>query len=119
MKEEEVIPRILAMEGRRGRPPNSERHQSGDGANGSRRRKGRPPNVANPLLAEGPSASEVKLLRKLEAQGERRKRKKKKATPLYTSPLCSTCQFSSDDHSSVTYYIETQFQISNVKSFNT
>lgn len=88
MKEEEVIPRILAMEGRRGRPPNSERHQSGDGANGSRRRKGRPPNVANPLLAEGPSASEVKLLRKLEAQGERRKKKKKKKQHRYTLHLC-------------------------------
>ncbi|XP_058486337.1 bromodomain adjacent to zinc finger domain protein 2B [Solea solea] len=68
LKEEEVIPRILAMEGRRGRPPNTERQLSGDGANGSRRRKGRPPNVGSPLGNEGPSPSEVKLLRKLEAQ---------------------------------------------------
>uniref|UniRef100_H3CVR0 Bromodomain adjacent to zinc finger domain 2B n=1 Tax=Tetraodon nigroviridis TaxID=99883 RepID=H3CVR0_TETNG len=68
LKEEEVIPRILAMEGRRGRPPNSERQLMGDGAKGSRRRKGRPPNVGNPLVPEGPTPSEVKLLRKLEAQ---------------------------------------------------
>uniref|UniRef100_A0A4W6CZP7 Bromodomain adjacent to zinc finger domain 2B n=1 Tax=Lates calcarifer TaxID=8187 RepID=A0A4W6CZP7_LATCA len=68
LKEEEVIPRILAMEGRRGRPPNSERQLAGEGAKGNRRRKGRPPNVGDPLAPEGPSPSEVKLLRKLEAQ---------------------------------------------------
>ncbi|XP_028999249.1 bromodomain adjacent to zinc finger domain protein 2B isoform X4 [Betta splendens] len=68
LKEEEVIPRILAMEGRRGRPPNSERQLTGEGGKGSRRRKGRPPNVGDPLAPEGPSPSEVKLLRKLEAQ---------------------------------------------------
>ncbi|XP_019935628.2 bromodomain adjacent to zinc finger domain protein 2B isoform X14 [Paralichthys olivaceus] len=68
LKEEEVIPRILAMEGRRGRPPNSDRQSAGEGTKGSRRRKGRPPNVGDPLVPEGPSPSEVKLLRKLEAQ---------------------------------------------------
>ncbi|KAM3876584.1 bromodomain adjacent to zinc finger domain protein 2B [Diretmus argenteus] len=68
LKEEEVIPHILAMEGRRGRPPNSERQSGGGGAKGNRRRKGRPPNVADPVAPEGPSPSEVKLLRKLEAQ---------------------------------------------------
>ncbi|XP_028256807.1 bromodomain adjacent to zinc finger domain protein 2B isoform X4 [Parambassis ranga] len=68
LKDEDVIPRILAMEGRRGRPPNSERQLAGEGANGNRRRKGRPPNVGDPLVPEGPSPSEVKLLRKLEAQ---------------------------------------------------
>ncbi|CAJ1049508.1 bromodomain adjacent to zinc finger domain protein 2B isoform X16 [Xyrichtys novacula] len=68
LKEEEVIPRILAMEGRRGRPPNSERQLAGDSVKGNRRRKGRPPNVGDPLVPEGPSPSEVKLLRKLEAQ---------------------------------------------------
>lgn len=68
LKEDEVIPRILAMEGRRGRPPNSERQSGADGAKGSRRRKGRPPNVGDPVVPEGPSPSEVKLLRKLEAQ---------------------------------------------------
>lgn len=56
------------MEGRRGRPPNSERqHAAGEvECSGSRRRKGRPPNVGH---TEFPSASEAKLLRKLEAQG--------------------------------------------------
>ncbi|KAF0042972.1 hypothetical protein F2P81_004309 [Scophthalmus maximus] len=68
LKEDEVIPHILAMEGRRGRPPTSERQLVGEGAKGSRRRKGRPPNVGDPLAPEGPSPSEVKLLRKLEAQ---------------------------------------------------
>ncbi|XP_071771100.2 bromodomain adjacent to zinc finger domain protein 2B isoform X2 [Centroberyx gerrardi] len=68
LKEEEVIPHILAMEGRRGRPPNSERQSGGEGGKGSRRRKGRPPNVGDPVAPEGPSPSEVKLLRKLEAQ---------------------------------------------------
>ncbi|KAL2087577.1 hypothetical protein ACEWY4_016405 [Coilia grayii] len=76
LKDEEVIPRLLAMEGRRGRPPNAERQQratggeegSGSGSasgGGSRRRKGRPPNVGE---SDFPSASEAKLLRKLEAQ---------------------------------------------------
>ncbi len=73
LKEEEVIPRILAMEGRRGRPPNSDRQSAGEGSKANRRRKGRPPNVGEPLVPEGPSPSEVKLLRKLEAQGEQRK----------------------------------------------
>nr|XP_057944861.1 bromodomain adjacent to zinc finger domain protein 2B isoform X3 [Doryrhamphus excisus] len=70
LNEEEVIPRILAMEGRRGRPPNSERQLVGESAKANRRRKGRPPNVGDPLplVPEGPSPSEVKLLRKLEAQ---------------------------------------------------
>ncbi|CAK6970761.1 bromodomain adjacent to zinc finger domain protein 2B-like isoform X3 [Scomber scombrus] len=68
LKEEEVIPHILAMEGRRGRPPNSDRQLASEGGKGSRRRKGRPPNVGDPLVPEGPSPSEVKLLRKLEAQ---------------------------------------------------
>ncbi|TTI92360.1 Bromodomain adjacent to zinc finger domain protein 2B [Bagarius yarrelli] len=55
------------MEGRRGRPPNSERqHGAGNGeGSGARRRKGRPPNVGH---TEFPSPSEAKLLRKLEAQ---------------------------------------------------
>lgn len=70
LKDEEVIPHILAMEGRRGRPPNSERQLAGDSAKANRRRKGRPPNVGDPLVTEGPSPSEVKLLRKLEAQGQ-------------------------------------------------
>ena len=69
LKEEEVIPHILAMEGRRGRPSSSDRQSAGEGTKGSRRRKGRPPNVGDPLVPEGPSPSEVKLLRKLEAQG--------------------------------------------------
>lgn len=68
LSEDEIIPRIRAMEGRRGRPPNSERqHAAGDvECSGARRRKGRPPNVGH---TEFPSASEAKLLRKLEAQG--------------------------------------------------
>ncbi|XP_034076797.1 bromodomain adjacent to zinc finger domain protein 2B isoform X3 [Gymnodraco acuticeps] len=67
LNEEEVIPHILAMEGRRSRP-STERQPRGEGGKGSRRRKGRPPNVGDPLVPEGPSPSEVKLLRKLEAQ---------------------------------------------------
>uniref|UniRef100_A0A087YDD1 Bromodomain adjacent to zinc finger domain, 2Ba n=1 Tax=Poecilia formosa TaxID=48698 RepID=A0A087YDD1_POEFO len=73
LKEEEVVPRILAMEGRRGRPPNSERQLAGDVTKAGRRRKGRPPNVGDQLVTEGPSPSEVKLLRKLEAQGVSKK----------------------------------------------
>ncbi|XP_067315291.1 bromodomain adjacent to zinc finger domain protein 2B isoform X4 [Pseudorasbora parva] len=66
LKEEEVIPRILAMEGRRGRPPNTERPpRGGSEVSGSRRRKGRPPNLGE---SEFPTPSEAKLLRKLEAQ---------------------------------------------------
>nr|XP_015214187.1 PREDICTED: bromodomain adjacent to zinc finger domain protein 2B isoform X4 [Lepisosteus oculatus]XP_015214188.1 PREDICTED: bromodomain adjacent to zinc finger domain protein 2B isoform X4 [Lepisosteus oculatus]XP_015214189.1 PREDICTED: bromodomain adjacent to zinc finger domain protein 2B isoform X4 [Lepisosteus oculatus]XP_015214190.1 PREDICTED: bromodomain adjacent to zinc finger domain protein 2B isoform X4 [Lepisosteus oculatus] len=64
LKEEEVIPRIRAMEGRRGRPPNPERQRSGDGSR-TKRRKGRPPNVG---ATEFPSPADAKLLRKLEAQ---------------------------------------------------
>ncbi|XP_036401548.1 bromodomain adjacent to zinc finger domain protein 2B-like isoform X3 [Megalops cyprinoides] len=66
LREEEVIPRLLAMEVRRGRPPNSERQQSGDDSSPrGRRRKGRPPNVGE---GELPSTASAKLLRKLEAQ---------------------------------------------------
>ncbi|XP_045063309.1 bromodomain adjacent to zinc finger domain protein 2B-like isoform X11 [Coregonus clupeaformis] len=70
LKDEDVIPHILAMEGRRGRPPNLERQRGAEGGKGSRRRKGRPPNVGEGLGlgAEVPSPSEAKLLRKLEAQ---------------------------------------------------
>ncbi|XP_058889765.1 bromodomain adjacent to zinc finger domain protein 2B-like isoform X22 [Acipenser ruthenus] len=64
LNKEEVIPRIQAMEGRRGRPPNPERTRSGDGSR-MRRRKGRPPNVG---ASEIPSNIDAKLIRKLEAQ---------------------------------------------------
>lgn len=73
LTEEEIVPRILAMEGRRGRPPNPDQQQSpGEGSQGGRRRKGRPPNVGMGLGLGGPdfpSPSDAKLLRKLEAQG--------------------------------------------------
>ncbi|KAM9484209.1 bromodomain adjacent to zinc finger domain protein 2B-like isoform 16-T17 [Salvelinus alpinus] len=65
LTEEEVIPRILAMEGRRGRPPNPEHQRTGDESPRSRRRKGRRPNVGE---ADFPGATDAKLLRKLEAQ---------------------------------------------------
>ncbi|MFT7808570.1 bromodomain adjacent to zinc finger domain protein 2B isoform X3 [Arapaima gigas] len=64
LKEEEVIPRILAMEGRRGRPPNPEGSHPVDGSR-ARSQKGRPPNVGEGELQ---SATDAKLLRKLEAQ---------------------------------------------------
>ncbi|XP_033868859.3 bromodomain adjacent to zinc finger domain protein 2B-like isoform X18 [Acipenser ruthenus] len=64
LNKEEVLPRIRAMEGRKGRPPNPERTRSGDGSR-MRRRKGRPPNVgASDIL----SNTDAKLIRKLEAQ---------------------------------------------------
>ncbi|KAG9340882.1 hypothetical protein JZ751_020075 [Albula glossodonta] len=59
LKENEIDPRILAMEVRRGRPPNTGNDPR------SQRRKGRPPNVGE---AEFPNATNAKLLRKLEAQ---------------------------------------------------
>ncbi|KAJ8282378.1 hypothetical protein COCON_G00048970 [Conger conger] len=66
LKEEDILPRILALDGRRGRPLNSESHQPGDDSSPrSRRRKGRPPNVGD---AEFSSTTNAKLLRKLEAQ---------------------------------------------------
>ncbi|XP_016093701.1 bromodomain adjacent to zinc finger domain protein 2B isoform X3 [Sinocyclocheilus grahami] len=66
LKEEEVIPHILAMEGQRSRPPHSERQsRGGSEVSGRRRRKGRHPNLGE---SEFPSPSEAKLLRKLEAQ---------------------------------------------------
>ncbi|XP_014746106.1 PREDICTED: bromodomain adjacent to zinc finger domain protein 2B isoform X9 [Sturnus vulgaris] len=64
LKEEEVIPRIRAMEGRRGRPPNPERQQCREEPR-SRRRKGRPPNVGSGELLD---SADTKLLRKLQAQ---------------------------------------------------
>ncbi|XP_068263629.1 bromodomain adjacent to zinc finger domain protein 2B isoform X6 [Nyctibius grandis] len=64
LKEEEVIPRIRAMEGRRGRPPNPERQHSREESR-ARRRKGRPPNVGSTEFLDNPDA---KLLRKLQAQ---------------------------------------------------
>ncbi|NXO51822.1 BAZ2B protein, partial [Aramus guarauna] len=64
LKEEEVIPRIRAMEGRRGRPPNPDRQHCREESR-MRRRKGRPPNVGS---AEFLDNTDAKLLRKLQAQ---------------------------------------------------
>ncbi|XP_075685448.1 bromodomain adjacent to zinc finger domain protein 2B isoform X10 [Rhinoderma darwinii] len=64
LNEEEIVPRIRAMEGRRGRPPNPERQLAREETR-MRRRKGRPPNVGNPDFAVNDDA---KLLRKLQAQ---------------------------------------------------
>ncbi|RMB92574.1 hypothetical protein DUI87_31028 [Hirundo rustica rustica] len=64
LKEEEVIPCIRAMEGRRGRPPNPERQHSREESR-TRRRKGRPPNVGS---GEFLDSTDTKLLRKLQAQ---------------------------------------------------
>ncbi|NWU97113.1 BAZ2B protein, partial [Upupa epops] len=64
LKEEEVIPRIRAMEGRRGRPPNPDRPHSREELR-TRRRKGRPPNVGSTEFLDN---TDTKLLRKLQAQ---------------------------------------------------
>ncbi|KAM6070344.1 bromodomain adjacent to zinc finger domain protein 2B isoform 3-T3 [Chlamydotis macqueenii] len=64
LKEEEVIPRIRAMEGRRGRPPNPDRQHSREDSR-MRRRKGRPPNVGSTEFLDN---TDAKLLRKLQAQ---------------------------------------------------
>ncbi|XP_068101782.1 bromodomain adjacent to zinc finger domain protein 2B isoform X5 [Hyperolius riggenbachi] len=64
LKEEEIVPRIRAMEGRRGRPPNPERQLAREESR-IRRRKGRPPNVGG---ADYSVNDEAKLLRKLQAQ---------------------------------------------------
>lgn len=67
LKEEEVIPRIRAMEGRRGRPPNLDRQHSREESR-MRRRKGRPPNVGSTEFLDN---TDAKLLRKLQAQGKK------------------------------------------------
>ena len=67
LKEEDVIPRIRAMEGRRGRPPNPDRQRSREESR-ARRRKGRPPNVGSAEFLEN---TDAKLLRKLQAQGKK------------------------------------------------
>nr|XP_023398680.1 bromodomain adjacent to zinc finger domain protein 2B isoform X9 [Loxodonta africana] len=64
LKEEDVIPRIRAMEGRRGRPPNPDRQRVREESR-MRRRKGRPPNVGS---AEFLDNTDAKLLRKLQAE---------------------------------------------------
>ncbi|XP_054685060.1 bromodomain adjacent to zinc finger domain protein 2B isoform X7 [Grus americana] len=64
LKEEEVIPRIRAMEGRRGRPPNPDRQHCREESR-MRRRKGRPPNVGSTEFLDN---TDAKLLRKLQAQ---------------------------------------------------
>ncbi|KAK2516203.1 hypothetical protein Q9233_013903 [Columba guinea] len=64
LREEEVVPRLRAMEGRRGRPPNPDRPLSRDETR-VRRRKGRPPNVGGSEFLDG---ADAKLLRKLQAQ---------------------------------------------------
>ncbi|XP_068805608.1 bromodomain adjacent to zinc finger domain protein 2B isoform X5 [Struthio camelus] len=64
LKEEEVIPRIRAMEGRRGRPPNPDRQHAREELR-MRRRKGRPPNVGSSEFLDN---TDAKLLRKLQAQ---------------------------------------------------
>lgn len=67
LKEEDVIPRIRAMESRRGRPPNPERQRAREESR-LKRRKGRPPNVGNAEFLEN---TDAKLLRKLQAQGKK------------------------------------------------
>ncbi|XP_061252011.1 bromodomain adjacent to zinc finger domain protein 2B isoform X20 [Bos javanicus] len=64
LKEEDVIPRIRAMEGRRGRPPNPDRQRAREESR-IRRRKGRPPNVGSTEFLDN---TDAKLLRKLQAQ---------------------------------------------------
>uniref|UniRef100_A0A8C4J8N2 Bromodomain adjacent to zinc finger domain protein 2B n=1 Tax=Dromaius novaehollandiae TaxID=8790 RepID=A0A8C4J8N2_DRONO len=64
LKEEEVVPRIRAMEGRRGRPPNPDRQHAREESR-MRRRKGRPPNVGSTEFLDN---TDAKLLRKLQAQ---------------------------------------------------
>ena len=66
LKEEDVIPRIRAMEGRRGRPPNPDRQRAREESR-IRRRKGRPPNVGSTEFLDN---TDAKLLRKLQAQGK-------------------------------------------------
>ncbi|XP_056322058.1 bromodomain adjacent to zinc finger domain protein 2B [Danio aesculapii] len=65
LKEEEVIPRILAMEGRRGRQKNSDPSGGPAGHPVQSRRKVR---AVDDTEAEALSNSEAKILRKLEAQ---------------------------------------------------
>ncbi|XP_036423616.1 bromodomain adjacent to zinc finger domain protein 2B isoform X5 [Colossoma macropomum] len=69
LKDDEVIPRILAMEGRRGRPKNLEFQRPADASGGnplgSRHRKIKTPNLGE---AEAVSAADAKVLRRLEAQ---------------------------------------------------
>ena len=71
LTDEEIIPRILAMEGRRGRRKSlgfeHEADISGVDPLRSRHRKKRTPTSGE---AEGASAANAKLLRRLEAQGE-------------------------------------------------
>ncbi|XP_069080292.1 bromodomain adjacent to zinc finger domain protein 2B isoform X4 [Pleurodeles waltl] len=64
LNQEEVIPRIRAMEGRRGRPPNPERQCVREESR-LRHRKGRPPNVASFELLGN---NDAKMLRKIQAQ---------------------------------------------------
>ncbi|XP_041432063.1 bromodomain adjacent to zinc finger domain protein 2B isoform X6 [Xenopus laevis] len=64
LKEEEIVPRIRAMEGRRGRPPNPDKQLAREESR-MRRRKGRPPNVGS---ADFVVNDDAKLLRKLQAQ---------------------------------------------------
>lgn len=66
LKEEEVVPRILAMEGQRGRVKSLEFQSSDDPAH-SHSRKRRSVNAHD---AELVNAVDAKLLRRLEAQGK-------------------------------------------------
>lgn len=87
LKEEDVIPRIRAMEGRRGRPPNPDRPRAREESR-MKRRKGRPPNVGS---AEFLDSTDAKLLRKLQAQGEKHLSlaiaRKPNSRPSYTFDL--------------------------------
>ncbi|XP_078537813.1 bromodomain adjacent to zinc finger domain protein 2B isoform X5 [Lissotriton helveticus] len=64
LNQEEVIPRIRAMEGRRGRPPNPQRLRAREESR-LRHRKGRPPNVGSFELLGN---TDAKMLRKIQAQ---------------------------------------------------
>ncbi|XP_067083926.1 bromodomain adjacent to zinc finger domain protein 2B isoform X2 [Osmerus mordax] len=63
LTEEEIVPRIIAMDGRRGRQPNPDLPGAVESPP-ARRRKGRSLNAGEDF----PGASDAKLLRKLEAQ---------------------------------------------------
>uniref|UniRef100_A0A672NV71 Bromodomain adjacent to zinc finger domain 2B n=1 Tax=Sinocyclocheilus grahami TaxID=75366 RepID=A0A672NV71_SINGR len=66
LKEEEVVPRILVMEGRRGRRKNLDALGNRAADSARSRRKARAPDEGE---ADALSTSEAKLLRRLEAQG--------------------------------------------------
>ncbi|KAB0363222.1 hypothetical protein FD754_007378 [Muntiacus muntjak] len=111
LKEEDVIPRIRAMEGRRGRPPNPDRQRAREESR-MRRRKGRPPNVGSTEFLDN---TDAKLLRKLQAQGKKHNQQQQQCKIKFF-PCCIMLHFANSFTFDLIVYIFFSLKFTNSSS---